>query len=93
MSIDSPTPTPAVVDAAFADELLGFIVDEVSAIDDPLETSSDLLLTGAVDSMGVVLVVQWIEDRLSITIDPADVVIEHFISVDAMVDYLRGRLG
>ncbi len=91
MTIDSPPPTE--VDHVFASDLLGFIEEEVSQIDDPLETSSDLLLTGAVDSMGVVLVVQWIEDRLGITIDPGDVVLEHFVSVDAMVAYLGGRDG
>ena len=89
MSLESTT--PAVLDDVFVADLVAFIDDEVSAIDDPIDASSDLLLTGAVDSMGVVLVVQWIESRLSITIDPADVVLEHFISVDAMVDYLRGR--
>ena len=91
MTIDSPSPIE--VDQTFAADLLGFIQEEVSQIDDPLETSSDLLLTGAVDSMGVVLVVQWIEDQLDIAIDPGDVVLEHFVSVDAMVEYLRGRPG
>jgi acyl carrier protein len=35
--------------------------------------------------------VEWLERRLDIQIDPADVVIEHFESVDAMVGYLRER--
>jgi len=91
MSLESTT--PAALDDAFVTDLVSFIEDEVSAIDDPIEASSDLLLTGAVDSMGIVLVVQWIEARLGITIDPADVVLEHFISVDAMAEYLRGRLS
>jgi acyl carrier protein len=48
-------------------------------------------MTGLVDSLGVILIVEWLEQRLGITIDPADVVIEHFESVDAMVGYLRSR--
>jgi acyl carrier protein len=36
-------------------------------------------------------VVDWIERRFDITVDPNDVVIEHFESIDAIVDYLRGR--
>lgn len=91
MSLESTT--PSALDDTFIADLLAFIEDEVSAIDDSLDASSDLLLTGAVDSMGIVLVVQWIEDRLGISIDPADVVLEHFISVEAMAGYLRGRLG
>jgi len=38
-----------------------------------------------------VLVVEWIESRLDITIDPGDIVIEHFDMVASMVTYLRAR--
>ncbi len=75
----------------FTDALIAFIVADVALSDDPLEADTDLAATGLVDSLGVVLIVEWIEDRLGIEIDPGDVVIEHFISVAAMVDYLRGR--
>lgn len=75
---------------AFADDLLAFIVGEVAVGDEPIATDTDLLLTGAVDSLGVVMIVEWIEQRLGITIDPGDVVLEHFQTVDAMIGYLRG---
>ncbi|MGH1506189.1 MAG: acyl carrier protein [Acidimicrobiales bacterium] len=73
-------------------DLLALINDELS-LDPalPVEADTDLLLTGQVDSLGVVQIVAWLEDRLGIEIDPADVVLEHFQSVDAMIGYVRRR--
>ncbi len=76
---------------AFADELADYIDREVSNGGEPVRPETDLVMTGLVDSLGVVLIVEWLEQRLDIRIDPGDVVIEHFESVVAMVDYLRNR--
>jgi acyl carrier protein len=78
-------------DATLAVELATFIDEQVSSGVEPVLPDTDLVMTGLVDSLGVVLIVEWLEQRLSIEIDPSDVVIEHFISVTAMIDYLRGR--
>lgn len=72
-------------------DLVAFIDAEVSAGFEPVEPDTDLMMTGLVDSLGVVLIVDWIENRLGIKVDPGDVVLENFISVDAMVSYLVGR--
>ena len=53
----------------------------------PVERDTDLLLTGQVDSLGVVQIVAWLEERLGITIDPSDVVLDNFQTVAAMVDF------
>ena len=92
MSSD-PTTTPAprnALDPDFVGELCAFIEGEVSQIDDPIEPATDLLLTGAVDSLGVVMIVEWIERRLDTAIDPGDVVLEHFQTVGAMERFLSG---
>ncbi|MEM1334977.1 MAG: acyl carrier protein [Actinomycetota bacterium] len=81
------------LDDAFVSDLHTFVRDEVSQADEPVERDTDLLLSGAVDSMGVVEIVEWIEQRLAIEIDPGDVVLEHFETVDAMVGYLHARPG
>ena len=72
-------------------ELTTFIDEEVSSGGEPVRPETDLVMTGLVDSLGVVLIVEWLEQRLSIEIDPGDVVIEHFVSVSAMIEYLRAR--
>ena len=87
----SSTEQPARIDDAFADRLLRLVRDEVATGDEPVESSTDLLLTGLVDSLGVVVIVEWIEADLGISIDPGDVVLEHFQTVDAMLAYLRAR--
>lgn len=76
---------------AFADELIAFLVDDVALADEPIDRQTDLLLSGLVDSLGVVLVAEWMQERLGITIDPVDIVLEHFQTVGQMVDYAAGR--
>ena len=78
-----------VPDAAFAERLREFIQDEVATEDEPVANDTDLLLTGLVDSLGVVMIVEWLEHELGATIDPADVVLEHFQTIDAMLGFLR----
>lgn len=57
----------------------------------PVAQDTDLLLTGLVDSVGVVRIVTWMEDHLEIEIDPVDVVLENFQTVALMVAYARRR--
>ncbi len=52
---------------------------------------TDLLLTGLVDSVGVIRIVTWMEDHLEIEIDPVDVVLENFQTIELMVSYARRR--
>jgi acyl carrier protein len=75
----------------FRQRLTDLIVDEVAIADDLIEGPTDLLLSGLVDSLGVVIVADWIQDELSIVIDPVDVVLENFQTVDAMVAYVESR--
>ena len=86
---------PLVRDTAdrFADELISFIEADVSLGGEPVRPSTDLVMTGLVDSLGVVKIVAWIERRLGIAIDATDVVVENFGSVEAMVEYVRGLGG
>jgi acyl carrier protein len=85
------TPDPPSPTRTFADELADFIDREVSAGGETVRPDTDLVMSGLVDSLGIILVVEWLERRLDVRIDPADVVLEHFESVDAIVTYLRGR--
>lgn len=51
----------------------------------------ELLLTGLIDSIGVMSLLTFIETELGVRVPPQDVTIEHFASVRAMSDYLAGR--
>ncbi|MEM8705492.1 MAG: acyl carrier protein [Actinomycetota bacterium] len=81
--------SPAVT--TFTDDLVEYIRTSVSVGNPPIEAETDLVMTGYVDSLGIVLVVEWLENQLGIEIDPGDVVIEDFESVAAMVAYLGRR--
>ncbi len=80
------------IEDTFPDQLLAFINAEVSISPDPIEVGTDLLLTGAVDSLGVVRVTQWLEDELGVEVDPVEVTLENFQTVDKMVAYARSKL-
>ena len=78
-----------VPDGDFAASLLAFITSDVALEDGEIEGSTDLLLTGMVDSLGVVLIVEWIERHLGRPIDPTHVVLENCQTVDPMMEFLR----
>ena len=79
------------IDQRFADRLVTVIGGDVVDGDEHVDLDTDLLLTGFVDSLGVVMIVDWIERELDTEIDPGDVVLEHFRTIGAMLDYLRAR--
>ena len=75
--------------AGLDSELIALINDEISLDPSvPVDGATDLLLTGLVDSLGVVQIVEWIEDRTGVEIDPGDVILEHFQTVDFMVAFI-----
>lgn len=75
------------------EKLLAFINAEISVSPEPILADTDLLLTGAVDSLGVVRVTQWLEDELDFEVDPTDVTLENFQTVSRMVAYASSKLG
>ena len=77
--------------SARSQQLMAFIQDEI-VLDDVVVTSDlDLLLSGAVDSLGVIRITHWIEETLDIVVDPGDVTLENFQTVDKMTAYLDTR--
>ena len=76
-----------------AQALLAHINAEISISPDPIEMETDLLLTGAVDSLGVIRITQWIEDELEIEVDPLDVTLDNFQTVSKMVIFVEKQRG
>jgi len=76
------------VTESFKPDLLNKINSELSLDPDVLiEGETDLVLTGLVDSLGVMEIVAWMEETLDVSVDPADIVLENFQTVDAMVAF------
>ena len=72
--------------------IITYVKNEI--LNDPnttLTAQDDLLGGGLVDSMGFVRIIAFLEEEYDITIPPTDMVIEHFMNIDAMSNYVAGR--
>ncbi|MEM9134196.1 MAG: acyl carrier protein [Actinomycetota bacterium] len=75
----------------FSSRLLKFVQEDVAVGGIDVVGDTDLLLTGAVDSLGVIRITQWLEDEAGIEVDPAEVTLENFQTVDRMIAYAVGK--
>ena len=58
-----------------------------------LTDDADLLSAGIVDSLGILRLVAFIEERFGVKVPDEDVVFENFQSIRAMADYVSQRQG
>lgn len=75
------------------DALMAFLRDEIVLDDVELTGDFDLLLSGAVDSLGVIRITHWMEETTGVVVDPGDVTLDNFQTVDKMIAYLDSRVG
>jgi acyl carrier protein len=57
----------------------------------PVADDEDLLLSGLIDSLGVMRLVRHLETSFGITVPPEDVIIEHFATVNDIAAYVQAR--
>ena len=76
-----------------SERLIGYIQDDLLDPGTDLDAGTELLLSGMVDSLGVIQIVDFLEGEIGREIDPADVVLENFQSVDAMVAFASHSLA
>ncbi|MEM8930359.1 MAG: acyl carrier protein [Acidobacteriota bacterium] len=85
------TPNDADTGAnAIETALLRFVSDELISDRDALDLQADddLLGSGLVDSLGVMRLIRFIEAEWQVTVPPADVTLEHFMTVRDVTAYL-----
>jgi len=70
-----------------------FIVQELlqKSADYELGQDQELLLSGLVDSLGIMLLVNHISDEFDFEVPPQDVTIENFSTVRILVNYLKSK--
>jgi acyl carrier protein len=56
-----------------------------------LTSDADLLSAGIVDSLGILRLVAFIEERFGVKVPDEDVVFENFQSLQAMANYVAAR--
>ena len=79
------------MEAVINDYISRELVQDASLL--PLGNATSLLDTGVLDSLSLLRLVVFIQERFGITVDDVDLVPEHFDSVDAICAYLRSRAG
>lgn len=57
----------------------------------PLENATSLLESGILDSLSLLRLVVFLEERFGITVGEADLLPQNFASVDTICAYLRAR--
>lgn len=60
-------------------------------IEDGLEVTDDLLGSGILDSIGMMKLITFLEDSFTIKVDPEDMVIENFMTVENVVDFIKTK--
>ncbi len=63
----------------------------LSSSDIELTSEDDLLGSGLVDSMGMVKLIAFIEQEFNLTVPPQDMVIENFMTISYIENYLEQR--
>lgn len=56
-----------------------------------LESDTDLLSSGLLDSISVMKLISFIETKYGYTVPAHDMIIEHFITVEAISSYLNTK--
>lgn len=79
--------------ADLSSRLVAFVQQDVCNNAIELSGETDLLLTGAVDSLGVIRITQWLEDETGIEVDPGDVTLENFQTINRMIVYVEKQLA
>ena len=59
--------------------------------DTELSDADPLIENGIVDSLGIFLLVAFLEEQCDVTIDPQDVVLKNFETVDAIVQLVESK--
>ena len=76
------------MNTAITKQLLEFISEDLVDDQNNVSKETELLLSGMVDSLGVLQIVGFLEAELDIAIDPGDVLLENFQSVAAIVAFV-----
>lgn len=71
--------------------IIGYIIKELhnGRADLEIVAEDDLLGSGLVESMGMMRLIQFIEEEFNFKVAPEDMTIDNFMTVEAMVNYIE----
>ncbi len=93
MNVKEPQGTREVteLEAVINDYISRELVQDATLL--PLTNATSLLETGVLDSLSLLKLVLFVQERFGIVVDDVDLVPEHFATVDTICAYLRSRAG
>jgi len=74
---------------AMKSKLITFITEQLLNNSKTIETDTELLVSGILDSLAVMNLVTYIEKVIEKEIPPLDITLKNFSSVGAILDYLE----
>ena len=85
----------AVDRAQLESDLIAFILQDLATNKevDSLGVDDELLESSMIDSLGIMRLISFIESETGFAVPSEDIVIENFLSVTAIVDYLLPNLA
>jgi len=69
-------------------EISNYVSQELLNKQVSFSDSEDLFTSGVIDSLGLMRLISFIEENYKVKVNPADMTIDNFGSIDAIVDYL-----
>ena len=86
--------TAKPTDEELSQKLTSYILDDVllDSTQTELDADEDLLEDGLVDSLGIMRLIAYIEGEFGYSVPPEDVTVDSFMSVSAIVAYLRSKI-
>ena len=74
-------------------KIIHYIVSELHDGQSDIEIApdEDLLASGLVESMGMMRLIQFIEEEFELKVAPQDMTIENFMTVEAMANFIKAK--
>lgn len=74
-------------------KIIKYIEEQInnSELEEALDANDDLLGGGILDSLGMMKLVLFIETEFNIKVPPQDMIIENFMTVDHICEYIREK--
>lgn len=71
-----------------AEDLIRFIRDDLN-VEDEIDAETELFSTGILDSVAMMNIIGFVEEKSGIEVRPADVTLENFDTCQRITDYAR----
>jgi acyl carrier protein len=72
------------------ENLITYVQTELN-VDEPIAGDTELFSTGMLDSVSMVGLISYIEDKGHVNVQPSDVTLDNFDTIDAILEYIENR--